>query len=47
MGIPGLALGVVDWFAREGEEWPSTVVSRVLGAVTLLVGVALVRGWLP
>jgi len=47
MGIPGLALGVVDWFAREGEEWPSTFLSRVLGVVTLLVGVALVRGWLP
>jgi hypothetical protein len=47
MGIPGLALGVVDWFAREGEEWPSTFLSRVLGVATLAVGVALVRGWLP
>ena len=47
MGIPGLALGVVDWFAREGDEWPSTFLSRVLGVATLAVGVALVRGWLP
>ena len=47
MSIPGLCLGVADWFARDGEEWPSTVLSRLLGAVTLVVGVALVRGWLP
>lgn len=47
MGIPGLALGVVDWFARDGRKWPSTPLSRILGVATLVLGVALVRGWWP
>ena len=47
MGVPGLAVGIADWFGREGEEWPSTAASRVLGAATLVLGIALVRGWLP
>jgi len=47
MSVPGLVLGVVDWFAREGGDWTSTRTSRVLGALTLLLGVVLVRGWWP
>lgn len=47
MSVPGLFLGVADWFGRDGEEWPSTVASRVLGVATLVLGIALVRGWLP
>jgi hypothetical protein len=47
MSVPGLLLGVADWFGRDGEEWPSTVASRVLGVATLVLGIALVRGWLP
>jgi len=46
MGIPGLAVGVADWFGREVDDWPSTATSRILGVLTLLLGVALVRGWL-
>jgi hypothetical protein len=47
MSVPGLFLGVADWFGREGDEWPSTTASRVLGIATLALGIALVRGWLP
>ena len=47
MSVPGLALGIVDWFAREGGEWRSTPLSRVLGVATLVLGVVLVRGWWP
>ncbi len=46
MSIPGIVLGVADWFAREGREWPSTVLSRALGTVVLVLGLALVRGWI-
>jgi hypothetical protein len=46
MGIPGVALGAADWFGREGGVWRSTTVSRVLGIAALVLGVALVRGWL-
>ena len=47
MAVPGLVLGTVDWFAREGGEWPSTRLSRMLGVATLVLGVVLVRGWWP
>ena len=47
MSVPGLALGIADWFAREGGEWRSTPLSRVLGVATLVLGVVLVRGWWP
>ena len=46
MSVPGLALGVADWFGREGEPWKSTSLSRILGVVTLIVGIAMVRGWI-
>lgn len=46
MSVPGLALGVVDWFARDDAKWPSNLVSRSLGIATLVIGVAIVRGWI-
>lgn len=46
MGVPSHVLGVLDWFGREGGEWPSTYVSRFLGVVTLIVGFLLVRGYI-
>lgn len=46
MGIPGQLLGVFDWFAREGEDWESTPVSKVLGIGVLVVGFLMARGYL-
>ena len=46
MSIPGLLLGIVDWFVRDGEEWPSTILSRMLGVGVYVLGFALVRGWI-
>lgn len=43
-GVPGLVLGAVDWFAREGGEWRSTAVSKCLGTVLLVVGILMVKG---
>jgi len=44
LSVPGIALGIADWFARESKEWPSTVVSKLLGVVVLIIGVLCVRG---
>jgi hypothetical protein len=44
LSIPGIALGVADWFARESKEWPSTAVSKLLGVAVLIVGILCVRG---
>lgn len=46
MGVPSHILGVIDWFGREGGEWPSTFLSRLLGVVTLVLGFLLVRGYI-
>jgi hypothetical protein len=46
MSIPGLGLGIVDWFARDGAKWKSTPASRVLGLAVLLLGIAIVRGFI-
>lgn len=46
MGVPGLGLGIVDSFARDGARWKSTPASRVLGVAVLLLGIAVVRGWI-
>lgn len=46
MGFPGLAVGVADWFGRDGKDWPSTLGSRITGVATLVLGIALVRGWI-
>ena len=44
LSIPGIALGVADWFARDSKDWPSTVVSKLLGVAVLVVGILCVRG---
>jgi hypothetical protein len=44
LSIPGIALGVADWFARDSKEWPSTPVSKCLGVAVLVVGILCVRG---
>ena len=44
LSVPGIALGVTDWFARESKEWPSTAVSKLLGVAILVIGILCVRG---
>jgi len=46
MSIPGLLLGICDWFARDGQRWKSTILSKSLGVVTLLIGIVVARGLL-
>ena len=47
LGLPGLALGAVGWFARSSRPWPSTIVSKLLGTALLVVGVLVVlKIWL-
>jgi len=44
LSVPGIALGVTDWFARDSKEWPSTALSKLLGVVVLIIGILCVRG---
>jgi titin len=44
LGVPGLIAGIAGWFGREGGDWKSTTVSRVLGVVLLVIGFLMVRG---
>jgi hypothetical protein len=44
LSVPGIALGIADWFARESKEWPSTAVSKLLGVAVLVIGILCVRG---
>jgi hypothetical protein len=44
LSVPGIALGIADWFARDSKEWPSTAVSKLLGVAVLIVGILCVRG---
>jgi len=44
LSVPGIALGIADWFARESKEWPSTAVSKLLGVAILVIGILCVRG---
>jgi hypothetical protein len=47
LGIPGLALGAVGWFARSSRPWPSTIVTKLLGTALLIIGVLVVLNiWL-
>ena len=47
LGIPGLALGTVGWFARSSRPWPSTIVTKLLGTALLIIGVLVVLNiWL-
>ncbi|MEY3615805.1 MAG: hypothetical protein RLZZ518_806 [Actinomycetota bacterium] len=42
LGLPGLALTITGWFARESKPWRSTFVSKLLGVVVLIVGLIVV-----
>jgi hypothetical protein len=44
LSVPGIALGITDWFARDSKEWPSTAASKLLGVAVLIVGILCVRG---
>jgi hypothetical protein len=47
LGLPGLALGAVGWFARSSRPWPSTIVTKLLGTALLIIGVLVVLNiWL-
>ena len=47
LSIPGVVLGSIDWFVRNGKKWESTAVSRILGVMVLIVGILCVRGFIP
>jgi hypothetical protein len=47
LSIPGLTFGTIDWFARKGEKWESTPVSKMLGVIVLIIGILCVRGMIP
>jgi CshA-type fibril repeat protein len=47
LSIPGLTLGTIDWFARDGRKWESTAVSKLLGVIVLIIGIMCVRGIIP
>ena len=42
LGIPGLLLGVLGWFGRSSKPWSSTIASKLLGIVLLLIGLVTV-----
>jgi titin len=44
LGFPGLVASVAAWFGREGGDWKSTTISRVLGVALLVIGFLMVRG---
>jgi hypothetical protein len=44
LGLPGLIAGIASWFGREGGDWRSSKLTRVLGAVLLVIGILMVRG---
>jgi hypothetical protein len=44
LGIPGLVLGAIGWFARSSRPWPSTVFTKVAGVALLIVGLTRVLG---
>ena len=42
LGIPGLLLGVLGWFGRSSKPWSSTIASKLLGIVLLIIGLVTV-----
>jgi hypothetical protein len=42
LGIPGLTLTAIGWFARSSRKWPSTILTKLLGTALLIVGVLVV-----
>jgi hypothetical protein len=47
LGVPGIALTVLGWFARSSRPWPSTWFTRISGLIVLVIGVLVVFGVLP
>ena len=42
LGVPGLVLSGLGWFARQSKPWPSTAASKLLGAMLLIIGLVVV-----
>ena len=47
LGLPGIVLTVLGWFARSSRPWPSTWFTRLSGLLVLIVGILVVFGVLP
>jgi hypothetical protein len=47
LGLPGIVLTVLGWFARSSRPWPSTWFTRLSGMLVLIVGILVVFGVLP
>ena len=47
LGLPGILLTVIGWFARSSRPWPSTWFTRLSGLLVLIVGILVVFGVLP
>jgi len=42
LGVPGLTLTAIGWFARSSRKWPSTILTKLLGIALLIIGVLVV-----
>ena len=42
LGVPGLTLTAIGWFARSSRKWPSTILTKLLGTALLIIGVLVV-----
>jgi hypothetical protein len=47
LGLPGIVLTVLGWFARSSRPWPSTWFTRLSGLLVLIVGILVVFGVIP
>jgi hypothetical protein len=47
LGLPGIVLTVLGWFARSSRPWPSTWFTRLSGMLVLIVGILVVFGVIP
>jgi hypothetical protein len=47
LGLPGIVLTVLGWFARNSRPWPSSWFTRISGMIILIVGILVVFGVLP
>ena len=47
LGLPGIVLTILGWFARSSRPWPSTWFTRLSGLLVLIVGILVVFGVLP
>jgi hypothetical protein len=47
LGLPGIVLTVLGWFARNSRPWPSSWFTRISGMIILIIGILVVFGVLP